>query len=32
MGILMKDLFGSKITAVSDSKGGIYCEKGLDPQ
>ena len=23
--------YGSKIVAVSDSRGGIYCEKGLDP-
>jgi len=32
MAILMRNLFGSKIIAISDSKGGIYCEKGLDPQ
>lgn len=32
MAILMKKLFGSKIVAVSDSKGGIYNSKGLDPQ
>jgi len=32
MAILMRDLFGSKIIAISDSKGGIYCEKGLDPR
>ncbi|MBA7654526.1 Glutamate dehydrogenase [subsurface metagenome] len=29
--ILMRDLTKSKIIAVSDSKGGIYNEKGLDP-
>jgi len=29
--ILAKELFGSKIVAVSDSRGGIYSEKGLDP-
>jgi len=29
--ILMNDTLGSKIVAVSDSKGGIYNEKGLDP-
>lgn len=28
---LMKDLIGSKIVAVSDSKGGIYNQQGLDP-
>jgi len=32
MAILMKNLFGSKIIAISDSNGGIYCEKGLDPR
>jgi glutamate dehydrogenase (NAD(P)+) len=30
--ILAKELFGSKIIAVSDSKGGIFAEDGLDPQ
>ncbi len=30
--ILLKELFGSKIVAVSDSKGGIYNANGLDPQ
>jgi len=29
--ILMNDLAKSKIVAVSDSKGGIYNEQGLDP-
>ena len=29
--ILAKELFGSKIVAVSDSRGGIYSEKGFDP-
>jgi glutamate dehydrogenase (NAD(P)+) len=28
---LMKDLAGSKIVAVSDSRGGIYNQQGLDP-
>lgn len=27
---LVTEMFGSKIVAVSDSKGGIYSEKGLD--
>jgi len=27
----MKELFGSKIVAVSDSKGGIYNPDGIDP-
>jgi glutamate dehydrogenase (NAD(P)+) len=30
-GILLNDMPGSKITAISDSKGGIYNKKGLDP-
>ncbi|MCM8760516.1 MAG: Glu/Leu/Phe/Val dehydrogenase [Candidatus Omnitrophica bacterium] len=30
--LLAKKLFGSKIVAVSDSKGGIYKKEGLDPQ
>ncbi len=30
--ILMKDIAGSKILAVSDSKGGIYNKQGLDPR
>ncbi|UCD84784.1 MAG: Glu/Leu/Phe/Val dehydrogenase [Deltaproteobacteria bacterium] len=30
--ILSKKLFGSKIVAVSDTKGGIYSAKGLDPK
>jgi glutamate dehydrogenase (NAD(P)+) len=29
---LAKKLFGCKIVAVSDSKGAIYLEKGLDPE
>jgi len=29
--ILMNDITASKIVAVSDSKGGIYNKKGLDP-
>ncbi|MFH1773701.1 MAG: Glu/Leu/Phe/Val dehydrogenase [Methanobacteriota archaeon] len=29
--ILSKELLGAKVVAVSDSKGGIYTEKGLDP-
>ncbi len=29
--ILYKEFFGEKIVAVSDSKGGIYSEKGFDP-
>jgi glutamate dehydrogenase (NAD(P)+) len=28
---LSREIFGAKIVAVSDSKGGIYSEKGLDP-
>ena len=32
MAILMKELFSSKIVAVSDSKDGIYNPEGLDPQ
>jgi glutamate dehydrogenase (NAD(P)+) len=27
---LVSEMFGSKVVAVSDSKGGIYCENGLD--
>ncbi|MCI4434112.1 MAG: Glu/Leu/Phe/Val dehydrogenase [Thermoplasmata archaeon] len=27
---LVTEMFGAKVVAVSDSKGGIYCEKGLD--
>jgi glutamate dehydrogenase (NAD(P)+) len=27
---LVGELFGSRVVAVSDSKGGIYCPKGLD--
>ncbi len=29
--ILFREFFGGKIVAVSDSKGGIYSEKGLNP-
>ncbi len=29
--ILSKKIFGSKIVAVSDSQGGVYSERGLDP-
>ncbi|MFQ5905903.1 MAG: Glu/Leu/Phe/Val dehydrogenase [bacterium] len=29
--VLSKELLGNKIVAVSDSKGGIFNEKGLDP-
>jgi glutamate dehydrogenase (NAD(P)+) len=29
---LAKSLFGCKIVAVSDSKGGIFCRQGLDPE
>jgi glutamate dehydrogenase (NAD(P)+) len=29
--ILSKKIFGSKIIAVTDSQGGVYSEKGLDP-
>jgi len=28
---LLKEFFNARIVAVSDSKGGIYSEKGLDP-
>ena len=31
MATLAKKLFGSKIVAISDSKGGIYNSKGLEP-
>jgi len=31
VGILMHSILGSKIVAVSDSKGGIYNKQGLDP-
>ncbi len=27
---LVTKLFGSKVVAISDSKGGVYCEDGLD--
>ncbi len=29
---LMRDELGAKVVAVSDSKGGIYNEKGIDPK
>jgi glutamate dehydrogenase (NAD(P)+) len=29
---LCQEMFGSKVVAVSDSRGGRYCEKGLDPE
>lgn len=29
--ILSKKIFGSKIVAVSDSQGGVYSDRGLDP-
>ncbi|MFO8010912.1 MAG: Glu/Leu/Phe/Val dehydrogenase [Dehalococcoidia bacterium] len=29
---LCKELFGSRVVAVSDSKGGIYNSEGLDPE
>ena len=29
--ILTKKIFGSKIVAVSDSQGGVYSDRGLDP-
>jgi glutamate dehydrogenase (NAD(P)+) len=29
---LCKELFGSKIVAVCDSKGGVFCENGVDPE
>lgn len=29
--MLMNDILGSKVVAVSDSKGGIYNKQGLDP-
>jgi glutamate dehydrogenase (NAD(P)+) len=29
-GFLVRDLFGSKVVAISDSKGGIYNKDGLD--
>jgi len=32
MAILMKELFGAKIVAVSDTKGGIYSLEGFDPK
>jgi len=30
--LLSKEIFGSKIVAVSDSQGGVYSERGLDPR
>jgi glutamate dehydrogenase (NAD(P)+) len=29
---LMSEMFGSKVVAVSDSKGGVYCPEGLEYQ
>jgi len=29
---LCSELFGSKIVAVCDSKGGVYCESGINPE
>ena len=29
---LISEMFGSKVVAVSDSKGGVYCPEGLDFQ
>jgi len=29
---LVKELFGCKVVAVCDSKGGKYCETGIDPE
>jgi glutamate dehydrogenase (NAD(P)+) len=29
--LLCCSLFGSKIVAVCDSRGGVYCDKGIDP-
>ncbi|MHB9125311.1 MAG: Glu/Leu/Phe/Val family dehydrogenase, partial [Armatimonadota bacterium] len=29
---LVRDMFGSKVVAVSDSRGGIYCEAGLEAE
>lgn len=29
---LVHELFGSRVVAVSDSRGGIYCADGLDPE
>jgi len=29
---LCGELFGSRILAVCDSKGGVYCETGIDPE
>jgi glutamate dehydrogenase (NAD(P)+) len=29
---LCRELFGSKIVAVCDSKGGVYCKDGIDPE
>ena len=31
-GTLMQELAGSKIVAVTDSRGGVYTEKGIDPE
>jgi glutamate dehydrogenase (NAD(P)+) len=29
---LCNELFGSKVVAVCDSKGGVFCETGVDPE
>ncbi|MDD4924813.1 MAG: Glu/Leu/Phe/Val dehydrogenase [Dehalococcoidales bacterium] len=29
---LCRDMFGAKVVAVCDSKGGAYCEQGIDPK
>jgi len=29
---LAKELFGSKVVAVSDSRGGVFCKDGIDPE
>ncbi len=31
LAFLANDIFGSKIVAVSDQRGGIYCQEGFDP-
>jgi len=28
---LIQEMFGSRVVAACDSRGGVYCEKGLDP-
>jgi len=29
---LAKEMFGCKVVAACDSRGGIYCQRGIDPQ